>query len=113
MKESLTVFSALAVFLICACGASTEDTTEVLDPTDDVGVPDPAAVLESTTESQGEEPAALDTTTIRKATLLLLCPNNACFKVSSSDLTGQCCICNGATRHYVRSAWSLTTFLCL
>jgi hypothetical protein len=35
----------------------------------------------------------------------------ACTKVSSSDVSGQCCSCNG-TKKYKRSAWSNSTYLC-
>lgn len=37
----------------------------------------------------------------------------ACTKISSSTATaGQCCTCNNATKKYVKSGWSATTFLC-
>lgn len=36
----------------------------------------------------------------------------ACTKLTSSNISGQCCSCNGATRSYVRSLWSPTTYLC-
>jgi hypothetical protein len=35
----------------------------------------------------------------------------ACTKISATDVTGQCCSCNG-TKKYVRSSWSATTYLC-
>jgi hypothetical protein len=35
----------------------------------------------------------------------------ACTKVSSSDITGSCCSCNG-TKKYSRSAWNATTYIC-
>jgi hypothetical protein len=35
----------------------------------------------------------------------------ACTKISSADVAGQCCSCNG-TKKYARSAWSTTTYLC-
>lgn len=35
----------------------------------------------------------------------------ACTKVSSRDITGTCCSCNG-TKKFARSAWSPTTYLC-
>jgi hypothetical protein len=35
----------------------------------------------------------------------------ACTKVSSSDVTGQCCSCNG-TKKFSRSAWNTTTYIC-
>jgi hypothetical protein len=36
----------------------------------------------------------------------------ACTRMSSSDVTGQCCACNGATKKFAKSAWSTTTFIC-
>jgi hypothetical protein len=35
----------------------------------------------------------------------------ACTKMSSTDITGSCCSCNG-TKKYARSAWSTTTYIC-
>ena len=35
----------------------------------------------------------------------------ACTKISATDVTGQCCTCNG-TKKYARSSWSSTTYLC-
>jgi hypothetical protein len=35
-----------------------------------------------------------------------------CTKVSSASIVGQCCSCNGASKKFVKSAWSTTTFLC-
>jgi len=115
MKRRLSMFSALAaVFLICACGGNgAEDTAEVLNGMGDVQAPDPEATLESAPDPRGEEPAALDveSSTTGSATFALSC-SSACIKISSSNLTGQCCTCNGASKHYARSAWSYTTFLC-
>jgi hypothetical protein len=36
----------------------------------------------------------------------------ACTKFSKSDVTGQCCSCNGVSKAFKKSAWSVTTFLC-
>jgi hypothetical protein len=36
----------------------------------------------------------------------------ACTKISATDITGSCCSCNGTTKKYARSTWSVTTFLC-
>jgi hypothetical protein len=36
----------------------------------------------------------------------------ACTKISATSVAGQCCSCNGATKAYVKSPWSGTTFLC-
>jgi hypothetical protein len=35
----------------------------------------------------------------------------ACTKISSTNIAGQCCSCNG-TKKYVKSTWSATTFIC-
>lgn len=35
----------------------------------------------------------------------------ACTKVSNTDITGQCCSCNG-TKTYKRSPWNASTYLC-
>jgi hypothetical protein len=35
----------------------------------------------------------------------------ACTKMSSTDITGSCCSCNG-TKKFSRSAWSTTTYIC-
>jgi len=35
-----------------------------------------------------------------------------CVKVSSTDITGQCCSCGGATKKFAKSTWNATTFLC-
>jgi hypothetical protein len=36
----------------------------------------------------------------------------ACTKISTIDITGQCCSCNGMSKKFAKSAWSTTTFLC-
>jgi hypothetical protein len=36
----------------------------------------------------------------------------ACTKFSTSDLSGQCCSCNGATMKFARSAFNASTYLC-
>jgi hypothetical protein len=36
----------------------------------------------------------------------------ACTKMSSSNLSGKCCICNGDVGSYQRSPWSSRTYLC-
>jgi hypothetical protein len=36
----------------------------------------------------------------------------ACTKISTASVAGACCSCNGATKKYVKSAWSAATFLC-
>lgn len=36
----------------------------------------------------------------------------ACTKISRSNVSGQCCTCNGATRTYQRSPWNSSTYLC-
>jgi len=38
--------------------------------------------------------------------------STACARISSSNLTGQCCSCNGASRVYSRAFWSSVTYLC-
>lgn len=35
-----------------------------------------------------------------------------CTKVTSSDVTGQCCMCNGGVGSYVRSPFSTAVYLC-
>lgn len=35
----------------------------------------------------------------------------ACVKISSTNVAGQCCSCNG-TRKYARSAWNTSTYIC-
>ena len=35
----------------------------------------------------------------------------ACTKVSSTDVTGACCSCNG-TKKFARSTWSAATYVC-
>jgi hypothetical protein len=35
----------------------------------------------------------------------------ACTKMSSTDITGSCCSCNG-TKKFARSTWNTTTYLC-
>jgi hypothetical protein len=37
----------------------------------------------------------------------------ACVKVSSTNLTGDCCSCNGATHTYVRSIFSASFYICM
>ena len=39
--------------------------------------------------------------------------STACAKASSTNITGDCCTCNGVTRGYVRSIWSTTLYVCL
>jgi hypothetical protein len=36
----------------------------------------------------------------------------ACTKTSATNITGECCTCNGEVRSFVRSAFSTTTYLC-
>jgi hypothetical protein len=36
----------------------------------------------------------------------------ACTRISAASVAGACCSCNGATKKYVKSAWSAVTFLC-
>ena len=36
----------------------------------------------------------------------------ACVKISTSDMSGQCCSCNGVTNTYDKSAFSSLVFLC-
>jgi hypothetical protein len=36
----------------------------------------------------------------------------ACTKFTSSDVTGRCCSCNGATRRYARSTFNASVYLC-
>jgi cellulose binding protein with CBM10 domain len=36
----------------------------------------------------------------------------ACTKISSSNIAGGCCSCNGTTKSFVKSTWNATTFLC-
>jgi hypothetical protein len=36
----------------------------------------------------------------------------ACTKMSSTDIVGQCCSCNSATKTFAKSAWSTTTYIC-
>jgi hypothetical protein len=37
----------------------------------------------------------------------------ACVKVSSTNIAGDCCSCNGVTHSYVRSAFSSTLYICM
>jgi hypothetical protein len=36
----------------------------------------------------------------------------ACTKITTSNVAGQCCSCNGATKKFAKSAWNASTFLC-
>ena len=36
----------------------------------------------------------------------------ACTRISKTSVAGQCCSCGTATKKFVKSAWSATTFLC-
>ena len=36
----------------------------------------------------------------------------ACLKISTANIAGQCCSCNGAKKKFVKSTWSATTFAC-
>ena len=36
----------------------------------------------------------------------------ACTKISTTNVAGTCCSCNGLTKAFAKSAWSATTFLC-
>jgi hypothetical protein len=36
----------------------------------------------------------------------------ACTKITTSNVAGQCCSCNGATKKFKKSAWNAATFLC-
>jgi hypothetical protein len=36
----------------------------------------------------------------------------ACTKITTTNVAGACCSCNGATKKFAKSAWNATTFLC-
>ena len=36
----------------------------------------------------------------------------SCLKVSTANVAGQCCSCNGSTLKFARSAWSAVTYVC-
>jgi hypothetical protein len=36
----------------------------------------------------------------------------ACTRMNNTSVAGSCCSCNGATKKFVKSAWSTTTFIC-
>ena len=36
----------------------------------------------------------------------------ACTKITTSNVAGQCCSCNGGTKKFKKSAWNASTFLC-
>jgi hypothetical protein len=36
----------------------------------------------------------------------------ACTKITSTNISGQCCTCSGATKKFVRSTWNANTYLC-
>jgi hypothetical protein len=36
----------------------------------------------------------------------------ACTRMNNTNVAGSCCSCNGATKKFVKSAWSTTTFIC-
>jgi len=36
----------------------------------------------------------------------------ACLRISSTNISGQCCSCNGAVGQFERSSWSATTYIC-
>jgi hypothetical protein len=38
--------------------------------------------------------------------------NSACIKIGVTDVSGQCCSCNGKTKAFRRSTWSPVTYLC-
>ena len=37
---------------------------------------------------------------------------SACTKVTTSNVAGQCCSCNGATKKFAKASWNAATFLC-
>ena len=37
---------------------------------------------------------------------------SACTRFSSVDITGQCCVCNGATKLFARSTINSTLYMC-
>jgi hypothetical protein len=36
----------------------------------------------------------------------------ACTKVTTSNVVGQCCSCNGATKKFAKASWNAATYLC-
>jgi len=36
----------------------------------------------------------------------------SCLKISTANIAGQCCSCSGATKKFVKSTWSATTYSC-
>jgi hypothetical protein len=36
----------------------------------------------------------------------------ACTKITTTNVAGACCSCNGATKKFAKSAWNASTFLC-
>jgi hypothetical protein len=35
-----------------------------------------------------------------------------CTKITTTNVAGKCCSCNGATKKFVKAAWNASTFLC-
>ena len=113
MKRIHGLLSGLAAsLLLCACGAGDEEGTHAGD-LDAVQAPAPSGSEDRASEQPKAAQATADIGADRQTAVVVI-PNctSACVVVSSSNLTGACCICNGAQKTFHRSAWSRTTYLC-
>ena len=91
-----------ASLLVYACGAGDEGT-----PADDAaGVKDGASEQAEAVQSIGESDNDL-----QSGSQALGC-QNVCTAVSTVDLTGVCCICQGVQKTFHRSVFNRNVYLC-
>jgi hypothetical protein len=112
MKRSHGLFGSMAaVLLICACGADPgENTSEVLNDREAVQVSDPELTSESVADDREGESSPVDPD-LATGFAISSC-FGGCLLVSTQDMTGVCCFCNGSFRTLHRSAWNYNTFIC-
>jgi hypothetical protein len=107
MKRIHGLVAGLAVgLLFCACGAGDEGPISVGDP----------AASEDRASEQAEAAQSTSDLDADGQTAAVVVPTScttACTKVSTSNLTGSCCICNGVQKTFVRSVVNRNVYLCL
>lgn len=98
MKRIHGLLSGLAAgLLLCACGAGEAGDS------DTIGAPAPTG---------DEDRASEQTESAQTAAVVIPSCTTACTKVSTSNLTGACCICNGVQKTFHRSVVNQNVYLC-
>ena len=106
MKRIQRLLTGLAASLLfCACGAGDEEAPSAGDP---------AASADRASEQAEQVQSSGDLDSDGQTAVVVVPPcTTACTKVSSTNLTGTCCICNGVQRTFHKSAFNANVYLCM